>query len=144
MAEERERGIRPSGWQAEHARRYVATGGAEGHMWNGVPTLLLTTTGRRSGEPFTTPLIYGREGNRYIIVASYGGAPRHPQWYRNLRARPEVEVQVLAERFRSRARPATPAEKPALWKLMADIWPAYDQYQARTSRVIPVVILEPI
>src|SRR3972149_1774866 len=99
MAEERERGIRPSGWQAQHAQRYVETSGAEGHMWYGVPTLLLTTTGRRTGEPYTTPLIYGRDGDRYIAVATSDGAPLHPHGYLIHHARPGVEAQVLAERF---------------------------------------------
>ncbi len=132
------------GWQAEHARRYIETDGAEGHIWNGVPTLLLTTTGKRIGELRTTPLIYGEDRGRYLVVASRGGAPSHPQWYLNLRAQPEVQVQVKAERFRARARPAGREEKPALWKLMTAVWPSYDAYQARTSRNIPVVILERI
>ena len=135
-------GIRSEGWQSDHARRYLATDGAEGHLWRGVPTLLLTTTGRRTGRPYTTPLIYGEDGGRYLVVASKGGAPEHPQWYRNLLAQPEVQVQVGAERFRARARPASAEEKPALWKVMAGIWPDYDAYQTRTTRDIPVVILE--
>ncbi|MGI8549225.1 MAG: nitroreductase family deazaflavin-dependent oxidoreductase [Dehalococcoidia bacterium] len=131
-------------WQEAHTRRYRETNGEDGHIWNGVPTLLLTTTGRRSGEQHTTPLIYGEEGGRYLVVASRGGAAQHPQWYRNLVAHPEVRLQVNAERFRARARTATPEEKPPLWKLMAKIWPAYDEYQARSPRSIPVVILERI
>jgi deazaflavin-dependent oxidoreductase (nitroreductase family) len=133
---------RPPGWQQEHMRRYLETGGRDGHIWEGVTTLLLTTTGRRSGQARTTPLIYGRDGDRYVIVASRGGAPTHPRWYDNLAAHPEVQVQVMAERFRARARTATPAERPRLWKTMAAIWPPYDEYQARTTREIPVVILE--
>ena len=133
---------RPPGWQQEHARRYVASGGQDGHIWEGVPTLLLTTTGRRSGEARTTPLIYGRDGERYLIVASRGGAPSHPAWYDNLSAQPEVQVQVMADRFKARARTASAAERAALWKTMAAIWPPYDEYQARTARQIPVVILE--
>ena len=133
---------RPPGWQAEHARRYLETNGEDGHIWEGVPTLLLTTTGRRSGKPYTTPLIYGEDRGRYLVVASRGGAPEHPQWYRNLVAQPEVGVQVRADRFRARARTASADERPALWKLMASIWPAYDEYQTRTTREIPVVILE--
>ncbi len=144
MTQQNESGIRSAGWQADHARRYIATNGEDGHLWRGVPTLLLTTTGRRTGEPYTTPLIYGEDGDRYIVVASKGGAPEHPQWYRNLLAQPEVAVQVQAERFRARARTASPEEKPVLWQRMASIWPAYDEYQARTSRDIPVVILERI
>ena len=135
-------GSRPPGWQQEHARRYVESGGKDGHIWEGVTTLLLTTTGRRSGQARTTPLIYGRDGDRYMVVASRGGAPQHPAWYENLAARPEVTVQVMADRFKARARTASAAERPALWKTMAAIWPPYDEYQAKTSRTIPVVILE--
>jgi deazaflavin-dependent oxidoreductase (nitroreductase family) len=135
-------GGRPPGWQREHARRYLETGGQDGHIWEGVPTLLLTTTGRRSGAARTTPLIYGRSGDRYLVVASRGGAPAHPSWYENLVARPEVQVQVMADRFKARARPATAAEKLALWRIMTAIWPAYQDYQARTTREIPVVIIE--
>lgn len=126
----------------EHVRRYRETGGEVGHIWNGVPTLLLTTTGRRSGEQRTTPLIYGQDGNRYVVVASKGGAPRHPAWYLNLSAKPDVELQVAAERFRARARTAAANERERLWKLMAGIWPAYDDYQAKTEREIPLVVLE--
>jgi deazaflavin-dependent oxidoreductase (nitroreductase family) len=135
-------GGRPPGWQQAHARRYIETGGQDGHMWEGVPTLLLTTTGRHSGELRTTPLIYGRDGDRYLVVASRGGAPTHPGWYQNLVARPEVRVQVMADRFTAHARTATAAEKPALWKTMASIWPAYIEYQTRTTREIPLVIIE--
>jgi deazaflavin-dependent oxidoreductase (nitroreductase family) len=135
-------GDRPPGWQQAHARRYIETGGRDGHLWEGVTTLLLTTTGRRSGEARTTPLIYGRAGDRYLVVASRGGAPTHPDWYQNLVAQPDVQVQVMAERFKARARTATPAEKPALWKTMTSIWPAYDEYQTRATREIPLVILE--
>jgi deazaflavin-dependent oxidoreductase (nitroreductase family) len=120
--------------------RYGVGGGRR--TWEGVTTLLLTTTGRRSGEQRTTPLIYGRDGDRYLVVASRGGAPEHPGWYQNLAAHPDIQVQVMADRFKARARTATPAERPALWKTMAAIWPAYDEYQARTAREIPVVIIE--
>jgi deazaflavin-dependent oxidoreductase (nitroreductase family) len=128
--------------EQEHARRYMEIGGRDGHIWEGVPTLLLTTRGRRSGESRTTPLIYGRDGDRYLVVASRGGAPEHPGWYQNLVAHPEIQVQVMADRFKARARTATAAERPALWKTMAAVWPAYDEYQARTAREIPVVIIE--
>ena len=120
----------------------MESGGKDGHIWEGVTTLLLTTTGRRSGEQRTTPLIYGRDGDRYLVVASRGGAPEHPGWYQNLAAHPEIQVQVMADRFKARTRTATSAERPALWKTMAAIWPAYDEYQARTAREIPVVIIE--
>jgi deazaflavin-dependent oxidoreductase (nitroreductase family) len=142
MAEQSGAAARQPGWQAEHARRYIESNGADGHIWNGVPTLLLTTTGRRTGNPHLTPLIYGQDGDRYLVVASRGGAPKHPEWYRNLVARPEVQVQVGADRFSARARTATPEEKPALWRKMTGIWPGYDEYQARTTREIPVIILE--
>ncbi len=142
MTEQGETAARTETWQEEHARRYIASNGEDGHIWNGVPTLLLTTTGRRSGEPRLTPLIYGKDGDRYLIVASRGGSPRHPQWYRNLVEQPEVQVQVGAERFKARARTANATEKPALWRRMTSIWPGYDEYQTKTSREIPVVILE--
>jgi deazaflavin-dependent oxidoreductase (nitroreductase family) len=132
---------RAPGWQQEHVRRYLASDGQDGHIWEGVTTLLLTTTGRRSGVERTTPLIYGRDGDRFIVVASRGGAEAHPAWYLNLAQKPEVQVQVLADRFTARATTASASEKPKLWKLMTGIWPAYDEYQTRTSREIPVVIL---
>ena len=128
---------------AEHVRSYRETGGEVGHDWkNGAPTLLLTTTGRRSGEPRTTPLIYGRDGGDVAIVASNGGDPEHPAWYRNLQADPEAEIQIWAEVFRARAHDAMGDDRERLWRLMAGIWPAYDQYQTRTDREIPVVVLE--
>ncbi|HLZ72770.1 MAG TPA: nitroreductase family deazaflavin-dependent oxidoreductase [Dehalococcoidia bacterium] len=142
MAEQGEAAARAETWQQEHARRYLASNGADGHIWSGVPTLLLTTTGRHTGEPRLTPLIYGKDGDRYLIVASRGGAPDHPHWYKNLAANPEVQLQVGAERFAARARTANAEEKPALWKAMTQIWSGYDEYQAKTSREIPLVILE--
>ena len=127
----------------EHVKRYVETDGEEGHDWqNGVPVLILTTKGRRSGEQRPTPLIYGRHGDDYLVVASKGGAPEPPAWYRNLSDDPNVQVQVKADRFPARARDATPEEKPELWRQMAEIWPDYDRYQQRTDREIPIVILE--
>jgi deazaflavin-dependent oxidoreductase (nitroreductase family) len=127
----------------EHVKRYVATDGEEGHDWReGAPVLILTTVGRRSGEQRSTPLIYGRSGDDYLVVASEGGAPAPPDWYLNLQGDPEVTVQVKADRFAARARTASAEEKPELWEIMTDIWPHYDQYQARTDREIPVVVLE--
>ena len=126
----------------EHVERYRATDGAEGHEWQGTVTLLLTTTGRKSGEQRETPLIYQRHGDDYLVVASKGGADAPPSWYLNLQANPEVEVQVLGDRFAARARTATAEEKPELWKIMAATWPAYDEYQKKTDREIPVVVLE--
>ncbi len=129
-------------WIEDHLRRYLETDGADGHHWRGVPTLLLTTTGRRSKTDQITPLIYGRAGDGYVVVASRGGAPQHPAWYLNLAAEPEVRLQVGADKFAARARTASAAEKPALWGTMTAIWPAYDEYQQKTDREIPVVVLE--
>ncbi len=127
----------------EHVDTYRATDGETGHDWKGAHVLLLTTTGRKSGEPHTTPLIYGRGGDAYLVVASKGGAPNPPGWFLNLEANPEVEVQVKGDRFKARARTATAEEKPRLWKIMTEQWPAYDEYQRKTPREIPVVVLEP-
>ena len=127
----------------EHVDRYVATNGEEGHNWvRGAPVLILTTTGRRSGETRSTPLIYGRSGADYLVVGSKGGAPTPPAWYLNLQANPDVAVQVKADRFAARARTASRQEKPELWKIMTSIWPDYDEYQTKTEREIPVIILE--
>lgn len=127
----------------EHVRRYQETGGEVGYLWNGVPTLLLTTTGRRTGQARTTPLIFGRDGEDYLVVASMGGAPKHPQWYLNLSQDPEVRLQVRAEVFGATARTATVEEKPRLWGIVTGVWPNYDAYQSRTDRDIPVVVLTP-
>ncbi|MDX6511867.1 MAG: hypothetical protein QOE36_1371 [Gaiellaceae bacterium] len=129
---------------AEHVRRYQETDGEEGYLWNGVHALLLTTTGRKSGEERTTPLIFGRDGDNYVVVASKGGAPKHPAWYLNLSAKPEVEVQVKDDRFAARARTAESGERDRLWQTMAEIWPQYDDYAKKTEREIPVVVLERI
>jgi deazaflavin-dependent oxidoreductase (nitroreductase family) len=127
----------------EHVDRYLATNGEEGHDWQGTHTLILTTTGRRSGEQRQHPLIYGRHGDDYLVVASKGGTPEHPAWYLNLDANPEVGIQVKDKKMRARARTATPEEKPELWSIMTEQWPAYDSYQEKTDREIPVVVLEP-
>lgn len=125
-----------------HVARYEETNGAEGYIWNGAPCLVLTTKGSKSDETRKHALIYGQDGDTYLIVASVGGAPKHPQWYRNLSANPAVQVQVLGDSFAATARTATPDEKTRLWKIMTEIWPSYDAYQERTERDIPVVILE--
>jgi deazaflavin-dependent oxidoreductase (nitroreductase family) len=130
-------------WVAEHHRRYVDSNGAEGHLWQGVPTLLLTTRGRRSGQLRRTPLIYGRDGDAYLVVASYGGSPTHPDWYLNLRDDPAVTFQVADRVFQGRARTTTGEDRERLWERMAGIWPDYRNYQKRTTRQIPVVVLEP-
>ena len=126
---------------AEHVRRYQETDGEVGYIWNGVPILLLTTTGRKSGQPRTTPLIYGRDGDDYLVVASMGGAPQHPNWYRNLLAQPAAQIQVRADHVEVMARTAGDDEKPRLWRIVSELWPNYDVYQSRTDRVIPVVVL---
>ncbi len=127
----------------DHVRSYRETGGELGHDWQrGTSTLLLTTTGRKSGEERTTPLIYGRAGDDFVVVASKGGAYTPPGWYVNLLERPEVEVQVLDDRFTAHARTASADEKPALWSEMVGHWPDYDSYQSGTQREIPVVVLE--
>lgn len=129
-------------WIMDHLRRYQASDGADGHLWNGVPCLLLTTTGHKSGAALTLPLIYGRDGARFVIVASRGGAPEHPAWYQNLVAQPRVKLQVAADKFAATARTAAGEERTRLWNAMAKIWPAYEEYRAKTTREIPVVVLE--
>src|SRR5690242_13585059 len=115
---------------AEHVRRYRETDGEVGHIWKeGATVLLLTTTGRRTGKAHTFPLIYGLDGDTPVVVASKGGAPSHPGWYRNLKAHPEAEVQILGERFRVRARDAEGDERERLWRLMNEIWPHYEEYR---------------
>ena len=127
----------------EHVRRYRETGGEVGHIWKeGSTVLLLTTKGRKTGEDRTTPLIYARDGDDYVIVASQGGAPEHPGWYRNLTKTPEVELQVEDDVFPARARTAEGEERERLWRKANEIWPHYEEYAERTDRVIPVVVLE--
>ena len=126
----------------EHTKRYKETDGEVGHDWQGTQTLLLTTTGRKSGEPRELPLIYGRSGDALLVVASKGGADAPPAWYVNLKADPEVEVQVLDDVFPARARTASADEKPRLWETMVSEWPHYADYQERTGREIPVVLLQ--
>ena len=141
-------------WMVEHAKRYIASGGTEGHMYKmtqpgrpelSVPSLLLTTTGRKSGERFIFPLFYGETGSgSYIVVASKGGAPQHPGWYRNLAAHPEVEVQVGTAKIKARARTAAGEERAWLWAKALEFWPPYADYQKKTQREIPVVVLDPV
>ena len=139
-------------WTADHMRRYLATNGEDGFYVDFrrvggpelTPTLILTTTGRRSGKPQTLPLIFGQSGKNYVIIASKGGAPEHPAWYLNLLANPEVGLQIKGDRLRARARVAVGEERSRLWNSMAEIYPPYDRYQKRTVREIPVVVLEPI
>jgi deazaflavin-dependent oxidoreductase (nitroreductase family) len=126
-----------------HVERYQATDGEEGHVWRkGTTTLLLTTTGRRSGKSYTTPLIYRLDGPNPVVVASQGGSPAHPDWYLNLVANPDVRVQIKGEKFSARARTAEGTERDRLWQSMTDVWPDYDGYQRKTDREIPVVVLD--
>ncbi len=137
-------------WVAEHIRKYRESDGAEGHIWHGVngdlnvPCLLLTTRGSKSGEERTAALIYGQDGDNHVVVASRGGTPESPTWYGNLAANPEVQVQVLADKFSATARTATGDERARLWTMMAEIFPSYNDYQekAKASREIPVIVLE--
>ncbi|GIX30614.1 MAG: nitroreductase [Porticoccaceae bacterium] len=126
----------------EHVRRYRETDGEVGYLWNGATVLLLTTRGRKTGQPRTTPLIFCQVGERYVVIASKGGAPQHPAWYLNLCADPRVEVQIRNERFAALARTAESPEREELWAAAVAQWPNYEAYQARTQRRIPVVVLE--
>jgi proline iminopeptidase len=127
----------------EHVRRYEETGGEVGHDWQpGVPALVLTTKGRKSGEDRKLALIYQEVDGNPVIVASNGGAPKHPSWYLNLQANPQVRVQVKAEKFAARARTAEGDERAKLWDKMAKVWPYYNEYTKKTDREIPVVVLE--
>jgi deazaflavin-dependent oxidoreductase (nitroreductase family) len=136
-------------WIQDHLKRYIATNGEDGYLWDAslgggkglVPTLLLTTTGRKSGRELTLPLIFGQSGQDYVIVASKGGAPAHPAWYLNLDANPEVHVQVKADKFKANAHTANAEERARLWPLMVGIYGPYADYQKKTDRQIPVVVL---
>lgn len=140
-------------WMIDHYHRYISSKGADGHMYTvtppghsemTVPSLLLTTTGRKSGEKFVFPLFYGETGNSYIIVASKGGAPQHPGWYKNLLANPAVEVQVGPRKFKAKARTTAGEERARLWKKALEFWPPYADYEKKTEREIPVVVLDPV
>jgi len=127
----------------EHVDRYRATDGEEGHLWReGSTILLLTTKGRKTGNETTTPLIYDLDGENPVVVASKGGAPEHPGWFLNLEKTPEAEVQILGEVFAVRPRVAEGEERERLWAQMNAMWPHYEEYQEKTDRKIPVVVLE--
>ena len=138
------------GWIKNHLRRYLESNGEDGHLWDTsqggglglTPTLLLTTTGRKSGRALILPLIYGEADGNYVIIASKGGAPEHPAWYLNLVDNPTVEVQVKADCFSAKARVANGEERTKLWDQMVGVYPPYTEYQTRTEREIPVVVLE--
>ena len=143
MAEHDEIHDSPTGWVAKHIQNYVETDGDSGHDWYGVSALLLTTRGRKSGLKRRTGLYYGKDGDHYIVVASRGGHDKHPAWYLNLVEEPAVDVQVGADKFAAVAHTADAEEKARLWPLMAAIFPMYEQFQAKTVRDIPVVVLVP-
>ncbi|WP_116047426.1 nitroreductase family deazaflavin-dependent oxidoreductase [Amycolatopsis palatopharyngis] len=127
----------------EHVRRYEETDGEVGHIWEkGAPVLILTTKGRKTGEDRKFALIYQEHEGNHVVVASKGGADTHPGWYLNLQANPEVGVQVGADKFTARARTADSEEKASVWPRLVSVWPDYDEYQKKTDREIPVVILE--
>jgi deazaflavin-dependent oxidoreductase (nitroreductase family) len=140
-------------WMVEHANRYRTSGGTDGHIYRisqpgrpemEVPSLLLTTTGRKSGEKFIFPLFYGETGDSYFVVASKGGAPQHPGWYRNILADPNVEIQVGTTKTKAHARTVAGEERTRLWEKALEFWPPYAEYQQKTEREIPVVVLNPV
>jgi len=141
-------------WMRDHVDRYLSSGGTDGHLYTvtppnlptmTVPSLLLTTIGRKSGERYLFPLFYGTVGTGYIVVASKGGAPEHPGWYRNLVANPHVEVQVGTRKFAALARTATGEEREKLWQQAVGFWPPYADYQRKSvARETPVVVLDPV
>jgi deazaflavin-dependent oxidoreductase (nitroreductase family) len=132
-------------WIVDHANRYLASGGTvpeRGEIT--APALLLTTIGRKSGDKFVLPLFYGTEGGSYFVVASKGGAPQHPGWYRNILANSDVQVQVGTKKMSARARTTAGEERLRLWKKALEFWPPYADYQLKTEREIPVVMLDPV
>lgn len=137
-------------WIAAHIELYRKDP-EKAHMWDStpvggpgpLPTLLLTTKGRKSGKPRALPLIYGSAGGSYVVIASKGGMPKHPLWYENLVAHPDCELQVASKRIAARARVAEGEERERLWQQMAQIYPPYLTYQKATQRTIPVVVLDP-
>jgi len=136
----------PSAWEriADQVQLYEQTGGREGGELEGKPCVILWTRGRHTGAVRKSPLMRVRDGDRYAVVASLGGAPKHPVWYLNLLADPRVSLQDGDELRDYVARPAAGAERRQWWSKATEAWPDYDTYQARTEREIPVVILEPV
>ena len=127
----------------EHVRRYEESDGEVGHEWNGATCLVLSTKGRKTGQERKFALIYARDGDDYVVVASKGGAPAHPGWYLNIQANPDVMVQVKGRRFPAVARTSSGEERARLWRVVNEVWPNYDVYATRTTREIPVVVLHP-
>ncbi|MEV7679796.1 nitroreductase family deazaflavin-dependent oxidoreductase [Streptomyces sp. NPDC088341] len=141
MAQDEDVVISPTGWVAEQARTYEESDGARGTTIQGVPCLLLDYRGRRTGQLRRTVLIYGRDGDDYLLVASKGGADEHPLWYLNLEANPDVRLRVGAERFAARAETLSAREKARVWPGLVELFPPYEEYQKKTDRDIPVVRL---
>ncbi len=135
----------PSPWRfvADHVERYLATGGADGYEWEGANCIILSTRGRKSGVVRRSPLIRVAHGDRYLVVASMGGAPKHPQWYLNILDHADVTIHDRDQFHELHARVATPEDRAALWPIAVAEWPAYDDYQTKTDREIPLVICEP-
>ncbi len=141
-------------WMKDHTDRYLSSGGTEGHMYTisrpgspdmTVPSLLLTTTGRKSGQSYLFPLFYGQTGKSYFVIASKGGAPEHPGWYRNILANPDVSIQVGTKKMKATARTATGEERERLWKQAVEFFPPYADYKVKAGeREIPVVVLDPV
>ena len=141
-------------WMKDHTERYLASGGTDGHLYTisrpgapdvTVPSLLLTTTGRKSGQRYMFPLFYGQAGNSYFVIASKGGAPEHPGWYRNILGNPQVEIQVGTKTMQARARTATGEERARLWQQAVGFFPPYAEYEVKAGdREIPVVVLDPV
>jgi F420H(2)-dependent quinone reductase len=141
-------------WMREHTERYLSSGGTDGHMYTinrpgapaiTVPSLLLVTAGRKSGQKYIFPLFYGDTGNSYFVIASKGGAPEHPGWYRNIEANPDVEIQVGTTKTHAKARTATGEERARLWEQAVGFFPPYADYQVKSGgREIPVVVLDPV
>lgn len=144
MTQDNEISDSPVKWVATHIQQYLETDGRQGHLYHGMPTLLLTTRGRRSGRLRRTALIYGQVNEWYLLIPSNGGSSEPPAWYLNLVDHPDVEIQVGADKFEAKARIANEEEKPALWQIMVSIFPRYNTYQAQAGRHIPVVIVERI
>lgn len=132
------------GFMQDHIRRYLATDGEDGHLMNGFPCLVLTTVGKKSGEPRQAAVIYGKHGSSYVIIASKGGSDTPPAWFVNLAAAGEGHIQVKADKMHVKMRIAEGDERQQLWDMMAAIFPAYLEYQQKTARQIPVVVLDPL
>ena len=146
-------------WMKDHVDRYLSSGGTDGHLYTinapnapprTVPSLLLITTGRKSGKKYLFPLFYGhvgggQAGDSYFVIASKGGAPEHPGWFRNIQADSEVDIQVGTAKMRARARIAAGEERARLWEQAVGFFPPYADYQLKSGgREIPVVVLDPV